>query len=106
MHVAIRYIATLVAAILAAAIGRAAAPEGPHSVKTDPTQVLGHESCEKCHAGEVATWKKTPHSTTFLTLHQKKEATDIAKKLGLSSIKRGQVCIECHYTPQASEEAA
>jgi hypothetical protein len=101
-----RWIAALVSAVLAASIARAAAPEDPHRLPLDPKQVLGHEACEKCHASEVATWKTTPHSTTFLTLHQKKEATDIAKKLGLSSIKRGQVCIECHYTPQASEGAA
>ena len=66
----------------------------------DPHLVVGSESCEKCHAAEVAVWKKTPHNTTFATLHQKQAAAEIAKKLGGGSIKRGQVCIECHYTPQ------
>jgi len=98
--------AAVLTAALAASMARAAAPDDPRRLPLDPKQVLGHEACEKCHASEVATWKKTPHSTTFVTLHQKKEATDIAKKLGLSSIKRGQVCIECHYTPQANDEAA
>jgi ssDNA-binding Zn-finger/Zn-ribbon topoisomerase 1 len=106
MNLTIRWIAALLTAALAASMARAAAPDDPHRLPLDPKQVLGHEACEKCHASEVVTWKTTPHSTTFLTLHQKKEATDIAKKLGLSSIKRGQVCIECHYTPQASDEAA
>lgn len=101
--IAARWIAALVSAALAASIARASSPENPHGVTLDPKQVLGHESCEKCHASEVATWKKTSHSTTFLTLHQKKEAAEIAKKLGLSSIKRGQVCIECHYTPRETQ---
>ncbi|MCE9525862.1 MAG: cytochrome c family protein [Planctomycetales bacterium] len=105
MNIAARWLAALVSAALAATAVRAELPEDPHRLPLDPKQVLGHEACEKCHANEVATWKKTPHSTTFLTLHQKKEASEIAKKLGLSSIKRGQVCIECHYTPQASEES-
>ena len=105
MNLTARWIAALLSAVLAASTVRAAAPENPHHLPLDPKQVLGNEACEKCHASEVATWKKTPHSTTFLTLHQKKEANDIAKKLGLSSIKRGQVCIECHYTPQTTEHA-
>ncbi len=105
MNLAARWIAALATAALAASLARAESPEDPHRLPLDPKQVLGHEACEKCHASEVATWKKTPHSTTFLTLHQSKEAADIARKLGLSSIKRGQVCIECHYTPQASEDA-
>lgn len=106
MNLAARWIAALLSAALAASSVRAASPEDPHHLPLDSKQVLGHEACEKCHASEVATWKKTPHSTTFLTLHQKKEASDIAKKLGLSSIKRGQVCIECHYTPQATVETS
>lgn len=105
MNLFTRWIAALLTAALAATIARAESDD-PHRLPLDPKQVLGHESCEKCHASEVATWKKTPHSTTFLTLHQKKEAAEIAKNLGLASIKRGQVCIECHYTPQASEGAA
>jgi hypothetical protein len=106
MNLTARWIAALLSAALAASAIRAQSPEDPHRLPLDPRQVLGHEACEKCHASEVATWKKTPHSTTFLTLHQKKEAADIAKKLGISSIKRGQVCIECHYTPQATEGAS
>src|SRR5258706_3759471 len=106
MNIALRWLAAILSAALAASLARGAAPNNPHDVKLDPQQVLGHESCAKCHANEVATWTKTPHSTTFLTLHQRKEASEIAKKLGLSSIKRGQVCIDCHYTPQAATDRA
>src|SRR4051812_5496200 len=106
MNIALRWLAAILSAALAASLARAAAPDHPRDVKLDPQLVVGHESCAKCHANEVATWAKTAHSTTFLTLHQKKEASEIAKKLGLSSIKRGQVCIDCHYTPQTAPDNA
>jgi len=64
----------------------------------DPSAVLGVESCEKCHAAEIQTWKATPHHDTFLTLHRKKEAQQIASKLGISSFKTDSNCVQCHYT--------
>lgn len=64
----------------------------------DPSGVLGVESCEKCHAPEIQTWKATPHHDTFLTLHRKKEAQQIASKLGISSFKTDSNCVQCHYT--------
>ncbi len=70
-------------------------------VHLNPHDVMGVESCAKCHAAEVSVWKQTPHSTTFLTLHRKAEAQQIAGKLGLSSFKSDSACIKCHYTMQA-----
>jgi hypothetical protein len=64
----------------------------------NPHKVVGVESCEKCHANEVKTWKQTPHSETFLTLHRKAEAQQIAGKLGIASFKTDSNCIQCHYT--------
>jgi hypothetical protein len=67
-------------------------------LNVDPSRVLGVESCEKCHAAEIQTWKATPHHDTFLTLHRKKEAQQIASKLGISSFKTDSNCVQCHYT--------
>lgn len=66
----------------------------------EPGKVLGHESCAKCHAGEVATWQKTPHALTFESLHRNPRAREISNLMGQKSIKRGNVCIQCHYTMQ------
>lgn len=66
----------------------------------NPHKVVGIDSCEKCHANEVSTWKQTPHSETFLTLHRKPEAQQIAAKLGIASFKTDSNCIQCHYTVQ------
>lgn len=71
-------------------------------VHLNPHDVMGVESCEKCHAAEISVWKQTPHSTTFLTLHRQAEAQQIAGKLGISSFKNDSACIKCHYTMQAA----
>ncbi len=70
------------------------------NLNVEADKVVGVESCEKCHAGEIQTWKQTPHFETFLTLHRKKEALEIASKLGIASFKNDSNCIQCHYTMQ------
>ncbi len=76
-------------------------PRNVHwNLNVDANKVLGADACGKCHAGEVQTWKQTPHFETFLTLHRKKEAQEIATKLGIASFKNDSNCIQCHYTMQ------
>jgi hypothetical protein len=71
-------------------------------VNVDPHKVMGSQSCEKCHAPEIQTWKKTPHHETFLTLHRKPEAQKIASNLGIANFKSDSNCIQCHYTMSTS----
>ena len=71
---------------------------------TDPHKVMGVQSCEKCHTSEVNIWKQTPHSTTYLTLHRKAEAQQIARKLNIASFKSDSNCIQCHYTMQQQDD--
>lgn len=72
------------------------------NVHLNPHEVVGVESCEKCHAAEISVWKQTPHHETFLTLHRKPEAQQIASKLGIASFKTDSACIKCHYTMQSA----
>lgn len=72
--------------------------DGPVTIES--INVLGYEACAKCHQNEVATWKQTPHHKTFREMHRNSEAKGIADRMGLRSIKRGEVCIQCHYTQQ------
>jgi hypothetical protein len=67
----------------------------------DPTKVVGPEKCAECHKAEVEAWKGTHHFDTVNTMHRSDRAQAIAEKLGLKSIKRDSVCLECHYTRQA-----
>ncbi|MFK7766164.1 MAG: multiheme c-type cytochrome [Mariniblastus sp.] len=66
--------------------------------RCDPNKVMTAESCAKCHVNEVQTWKKTPHFRTFDELGRRPEAKEICSKLGLRSVKRSDVCIDCHFT--------
>ncbi len=74
----------------------------PRNSKIDiplsPQQVVGTEACAKCHAAEINVWKQTPHHETFLTLHRKPQAQQIADKMGISSFKHDSACIKCHYS--------
>lgn len=74
-------------------------------VAIDPHKVVGVASCEKCHAPEVQTWKRTPHSETFVTLHRKPEAQQIASKLGITNFKSDSNCIQCHYTMDSTMDS-
>jgi hypothetical protein len=69
----------------------------------DPNKVLSAATCAKCHAAETEVWKTTPHFRTFDTLHRTPRAKEIAAKMGVSSIKRSELCASCHYTQQQQE---
>lgn len=68
--------------------------------KLDPEKVVGSEACIKCHDSAYHVWQNTPHCQTFETLHRNPNAQTICRQLGVRSIKRGDVCIKCHYTEQ------
>ena len=72
----------------------------------DPAKVLSADACVKCHAAEVNVWKNTPHSKTFEQLHRTPEAKQIARRLGVRSIKYDGRCVACHYTQQMDEGRA
>lgn len=68
------------------------------NTRCDPNKVMTAEACAKCHVNEVQSWKKTPHYQTFDELGRRPEAIEICSKLGLRSVKRSDVCIDCHFT--------
>lgn len=80
---------------------QAVEPEAFSPTECDPTKVLGHETCTKCHESEQRQWMLTPHYRTFDALHRTPEAKEIAARLGLRSIKRNDTCLQCHYTQKS-----
>lgn len=70
------------------------------SLRCDPSKVNSADTCVKCHGSEVARWQQTPHYQTFETLARNPRAKEITDKLGLKSIKRNDLCINCHFTTQ------
>jgi hypothetical protein len=69
----------------------------------DASKIVGPDQCAKCHQPEVQQWMRTPHFATFDSLHRKPRAKEIANKLGVQSIKRSDICTQCHYTMQNQE---
>ncbi len=70
--------------------------------RCDPAKIMSSEACAKCHVNEIQVWKQTPHFQTFDELGRRPKAQEICSKLGLRSVKRSEVCIDCHFTVQAS----
>ncbi|MGH7818301.1 MAG: multiheme c-type cytochrome [Candidatus Binatia bacterium] len=85
---------------LTAWIGVASAEE--YDAKAEAALIIGPEgtdqACVNCHARETEAWKETTHYATFKLRHRSKEAAEVQKNLGIKSMKREGVCLECHYT--------
>lgn len=71
--------------------------------RCDPSKVISAESCARCHGNEVSRWTQTPHAQTFDQLVRNPKAKEITEKLGLASIKRNDICTQCHFTMQADD---
>ena len=69
----------------------------------DPSKVVTVDACVKCHPSEVSVWKATPHSQTFEQLHRLPQAKEIARKMGVRSIKYDNRCVACHYTQKIED---
>jgi len=67
-------------------------------VEMDSADVVGPGECAECHEGANAIWRHTQHYATFSTMPRNKEATQIARKMGLRRIKEGSLCLNCHFT--------
>ena len=101
-----RKIRLTLAAVLAAGSCLTSQAAEDYSFKTDPTKVLGAETCKECHATMFEAWEKTHHSLSFAAgfaghppMHRTDEAKAILDKMGMRSAKR-DMCVQCHYTGQ------
>jgi hypothetical protein len=72
-------------------------------MRCDPSKVVSAQSCARCHSNEVSRWTQTPHSQTFDQLVRNPKAKEITDRLGLASIKRNDICTQCHFTMQSDE---
>lgn len=59
--------------------------------------VQGPKACQECHGPEYSAWEKTHHFASG-ELHRSDKAKAIADKLGLESIRKSDLCQQCHYT--------
>ena len=85
-------------------------PPSPY-LRIDPEKIVMSERddrvpCGECHALEYDTWKDTPHSTGFDTMHRSKSAQGILERMDFRLAKRESLCLRCHYTATQPRDQA
>lgn len=93
--------AVILSCVVGMFIGPAASAQND---RCDPNKVVSAENCARCHINETAVWKQTPHFRTFDELGRSAEAQLISQKLGIRSVKRSDLCVNCHFTCQTDGE--
>jgi hypothetical protein len=73
------------------------------AVASDPAKIVGPNACAECHKQEAEAWKGTHHFKTFREMPRRKEANEIAEKMGVQRIRSESLCLTCHYTVQQKE---
>jgi hypothetical protein len=75
------------------------------TVASDLAKIVGPNACAECHKQETEAWKNSHHFKTFRELPRRKEANDIAEKMGVQRIRSESMCLTCHYTVQLKENS-
>lgn len=73
------------------------------TVASDPAKIVGPNACAECHKQEAEAWKGSHHFKTFREMPRRKEANEIAEKMGVQRIRSESLCLTCHYTVQQKE---
>lgn len=70
---------------------------------SDPAKIVGPNACAECHKDEAEAWKGSHHFKTFRELPRRKEANEIAERMGVQRIRSEGLCLGCHYTVEQKE---
>lgn len=73
------------------------------AVASDHAKVVGPNGCTECHKQEAEAWKASHHFKTFREMPRRKEATEIAERMGITRIRSEGLCLTCHYTVQEKD---
>ena len=73
------------------------------TVASDPAKIVGPNACAECHKQEAEAWKGTHHFKTFREMPRRKEANEIAEKMGVQRIRSESLCLNCHFTVQQKD---
>jgi hypothetical protein len=73
------------------------------AVASDSAKIVGPNACAECHKQEAEAWKETHHFKTFREMPRRKEATEIAQRMGVKAIRSEGLCLTCHYTVQEKD---
>ena len=70
---------------------------------SDAKKIMGPNACAECHKQESEAWQNSHHFKTFREMPRKKEANEIAERLGIQRIRSENLCLNCHYTAQEKD---
>ena len=73
------------------------------TLASELAKIVGPNACAECHKQETEAWKGTHHFKTFRELPRRKEANEIAEKMGVQRIRSESLCLNCHYTVQEKD---
>jgi len=73
------------------------------TIASDAAKIVGPNACAECHKQEAEAWQSTHHFKTFRELPRRKEANQIAEKMGVTRIRAEGLCLSCHYTVQQKD---
>ncbi len=73
------------------------------TVASDPAKILGPNACAECHKQEAEAWQASHHFKTFREMPRRKEANEIAERMGIQRIRSESLCLNCHYTVQQKD---
>lgn len=73
------------------------------TVASDAAKIMGPNACAECHKQEAEAWQASHHFKTFREMPRRKEANEIAERLGIQRIRSESLCLNCHYTVQQKE---
>jgi len=71
---------------------------------SDPTKIVGPNACAECHKQEAEAWKHSHHFKTFREMPRRKEANEIAERMGVQRIRSDGLCLGCHYTVEQKDD--
>lgn len=71
---------------------------------TSPKKIVGPNACAECHKQETEAWKASHHFKTFREMPRRKEANEIAERMGIQRVRSEPLCLSCHYTQQQKDD--
>ena len=71
---------------------------------SDPAKIVGPNACSECHKQEAEAWKGSHHFKTFREMPRRKEANEIAERMGVQRIRSDGLCLGCHYTVEQKDD--
>jgi hypothetical protein len=71
---------------------------------SDATKIVGPNACSECHKQEAEAWKGSHHFKTFREMPRRKEANEIAERMGVQRIRSDGLCLGCHYTVEQKDD--